>query len=153
MSVFDQHLQRAEIHCQAKGERLTQKRKTVLLALLETQKAVSAYELVDYCKQSLNVVIPAMTVYRALDFLVSQGLVHRLDSANKYIACSHIICENHQHSSQFLICDKCQHVEEVNIDDIAMDSLQTAIDRSGFQLSSPQLEISGICNRCASDAC
>ncbi|MGS2716869.1 Fur family transcriptional regulator [Eionea flava] len=149
MNTFDQHIALAEQHCKAKSERLTKKRKIVLLALLESKKAVSAYELVDYCKQTLNEIIPAMSVYRILDFLQNQGLAHRLGLANKYVACSHIVCEHKNELSQFLICEQCQGVEEIAIDSSAVKSLQALIDKTGFHLSKPQLELSGVCQKCS----
>ena len=141
----------AEEHCQHKGIRLTKKRKLILLALLQTKKAISAYELVDYCKAYLNEVISVMSVYRILDFLQDQGMAHRLSLANKYIACSHINCETQHGLSQFLICDQCQHVEEVNIEQSTLNNLNIAIKKNGFHLTSPQLEINGICDNCFSN--
>ncbi len=151
MSQFNKNIEIAEKHCQEKGKRLTKKRKMILRALLQSQKALSAYELVDYCKKYFSEIIPAMSVYRILDFLQDQGLAHRLESANKYVACSHIVCKQRHQYSQFLICDQCQRVEEINIDLLALGNLQTIINNTGFHLNSPQLEINGICNECFSD--
>ncbi|MGH1486565.1 MAG: Fur family transcriptional regulator [Cellvibrionaceae bacterium] len=138
----------AEKECQEKGEKLTKKRKTILLALLESKKAISAYELADYCKQHFNEIIPVMSIYRILDFLQTQGLAHRLDLANKYVACSHIACGHKHKLSQFLICDQCQCVEEINIDSSALKNLQALIDKTGFHLNKPQLELNGTCKQC-----
>ena len=139
-----------EKHCQNKGIRLTKKRRLILLALFQTKRAISAYELVDYCKEHLNEVIPVMSVYRILDFLQAQGLAHRLGLANKYIACSHINCETQHGLSQFLICDRCQRVEEINIEPSTLNNLNGVIEENGFRLTSPQLEINGICDNCFS---
>ncbi len=60
MNQLNKNIELAEKHCQEKGERLTQKRKLVLLALLDSKKAISAYELVEYCKQQFNETVSAM---------------------------------------------------------------------------------------------
>ena len=151
MNAFNKTIELAEKECQEKGERLTKKRKTILLALLQSQKAISAYELVDYCKKHFSETIPVMSIYRILDFLQSQGLAHRLDLANKYVACSHIACGHKHKLSQFLICDQCQRVEEIDIDQSTLQKLQSGINKTGFHLINPQLEINGICNKCFSE--
>ena len=150
MNQLQTMIEHAEQHCQQQRVRLTAKRKCVLVGLLQSQKAMSAYELVDYCKTQLDQTIPAMSVYRILDFLQDQGLVHRLDLANKYVACSHASCSHNHELLQFLICDQCQSVEEINIDPSVLQNLQKTISQTGFHLSSPQLEINGICNKCFS---
>lgn len=150
MNQLNKNIELAEKHCQEKGERLTQKRKLVLLALLDSKKAISAYELVEYCKQQFNETVSAMSVYRILGFLQEQGLAHKLGLANKFVACSHVVCRYKHQISQFLICDQCQSVEEINIDPLALVVLKTAIKDTGFHLESPQLEINGICDSCFS---
>ncbi len=148
MDQLHKNIAVAEKYCQEKGERLTKKRKIVLMALLQSQKAISAYELVDYCKTAFDENVPAMSVYRILDFFKELGLAHKLSLANKYVACSHVVCEHKYELLQFLICDQCQRVEEVNIDAATVNNLQAAINKAGFQLNSPQLEINGICQQC-----
>lgn len=148
MSSPNKNIEIAEKYCAEKGERLTKKRKVVLLALFTLQKAISAYELVDYCQKQFNEIISAMSVYRILDFLKAQGLVHKLELANKYVACSHIICEHQHEVTQFLICTQCQHVEEISVDPLVLKRLQDPISQSGFHLSSPQLELNGVCDKC-----
>lgn len=138
----------AEQKCKDNGVRLTQKRKLILLALIEAKKALSAYDLVEYCKTHFKEIIPVMSVYRILDFLEEQGLAHRLNLANKYITCSHMTCSHEHGLSQFLICDECLRVEEISINTSALNQLQTSIKENGFRLNKPQLEINGICNQC-----
>ncbi|MEO0443473.1 MAG: transcriptional repressor [Pseudomonadota bacterium] len=150
MNPLNNAIDHAEKHCRENGKRLTKKRKIVLRALLQTKKAISAYELVDYCEKQLNEVIPAMSVYRILDFLQGQGLAHKLGLSNKYVVCSDIICDNKNEYLQLLICDSCQRVEEVNIDAQALKTLQTSIEKTGFHPRKPQIEINGICSRCLS---
>jgi len=80
----------AEKQCQHRGSRLTEKRKTVLKGLIKSKHAMTAYELVDYCRDELGDAIPAMSVYRILEFLEEENLVHKLKLANRYVACIHI---------------------------------------------------------------
>ncbi len=141
-------LQRAEEICRSRGARLTDKRRQVLTGLLDSQKALSAYELTDYCRDELGYQLPAMSVYRILDFLESEDLVHRLNLAKKYVACSHIACDHEHELSQFLICKECYRVQEININKSVMDSLNQSVDVVGFSLSSQQLEFDCLCGDC-----
>ena len=113
---------------------------------------MSAYELVDYCKAELNENIPAMSVYRILDFLEKQSLAHKLSLTNKYVACSHITCDHDHAPSQFLICQKCQRVEEIGISQSVVKSLEKDVREAGFVLNSPQLEIKCICSHCVDNS-
>ena len=83
------------------------KRGQVLEGLLMSKTAVSAYELTDLCRNTLGYELLPMSVYRILDFLENNELVHRLSTSNKYIVCSHISCDPTQ-SPQFLICKSSQ---------------------------------------------
>ena len=151
MSDTHKDIKQAEQHCKAHGVRLTNKRKQVLSGLLESDKALSAYELADHCKDEAGKAMPAMSVYRILDFLAEEHLVHKLDLNNKYVACSHITCSHGHEVTQFLICEKCQQVEEIHIDQSMIEQLQSNIESAGFHLISPQLEMKCICEACFSD--
>ena len=142
-------LQHAEQLCKSRGARLTVKRRQVLTGLLDSQKALSAYELTDYCRDELGYQLPAMSVYRILDFLESEDLVHRLNLAKKYVACSHIACEHEHELSQFLICKSCFRVQEISIDKNVMNSLNRSVGDVGFSLSSQQLEFDCLCGDCS----
>ena len=104
MSEIDHIIQNAQRQCLRNGTRLTVKRKRVLTALLQCKKALSAYEVIDHCKENFGETMPAMSVYRILGFLENEQLVHRLNVANKYVACEHISCDHHRGITQFLIC-------------------------------------------------
>ena len=147
-SVIDE----AEQRCRGRGARLTAKRKQVLAGLLHAKSALSAYELVDYCRSEYGYAIPAMSVYRILDFLESQHLVHKLNLANKYVACAHIACDHDHAVPQFLICSRCQRVEEINVSAATIDALQRSVRDAGFELVSPQLEMNCLCEDCKTDA-
>lgn len=138
----------AEQRCKESGARLTEKRKQVLSLLLESSKALSAYELVDAYKREFGDALPAMSMYRILEFLENEQFVHRLALANKYIACEHIHCDHSHTQSQFLICNQCQKVKEIFIDKPTMESLKNHVVDTGFNLVNPQLEMSCVCDSC-----
>ena len=134
----------AEVICAARKERLTPMRRRVLEALLASHQPLGAYELID--RLSVRGARPApITVYRALDFLRDQELVHRIESRNAFIACVH----NHQSSDPvvFLICEKCGAVGEAASAAVA-DTIKNASRAVGFVPKTPVIEISGICANC-----
>lgn len=156
-AAIDQTLSQVEERLAADGKRLTPKRRVVLESLLSCQKALSAYELIDYCKQTYGLTLPAVSMYRILDFLEQQGLAHKLNLAHKYIACVHIEhlsapcgpCSKSGHGvPQFLVCTRCSKVKEVAMAPKLFDGLQSAVQDAGFALASPQLELSGVCTSC-----
>lgn len=148
MKKVNQIIDHAERHCKAHGSRLTIKRKHVLLGLLQSKKALSAYELIDICKAEFGEALPAMSMYRILDFLQSMHLVHKLNLANKYVACAHIACDHEHAAPQFLICGQCQKVKEISINKATIVEFQNNVKNAGFHLVSPQLEMNCICENC-----
>lgn len=136
-------LERAEVLCRERGVRLTEQRKTVLQLLCASDKPISAYELLDQMRGVLKNPAPP-TVYRALDFLLEQGLVHKLESLHAYVGCTH---PDHSHASQFLICDGCGEVTEVE-DASVTESLRAAGQARGFRAKRPIVEVLGTCAQC-----
>jgi Fur family zinc uptake transcriptional regulator len=145
-------IEHAENYCKNHGARLTVKRKLVLSILIQSEKALSAYDVINLCKQEFNENIPAMSVYRILEFLETEKLAHKLKLANKFVACSHITCGHEHDVPQFLICGTCDHVKEISIKKSTIVALKSDIEHAGFQLASPQLEMDCICNSCAGKA-
>jgi len=139
----------AEEQCREHGSRLTEKRKKVLSGLLQSERALSAYELADYYKETYGESLPTMSVYRILDFLEGEQLVHKLNLANRYVACVHITCDHKHEVSQFLICTNCQRVKEINISKSTLATLRRNVEEAGFQLITPQLEMNCLCAECA----
>ena len=127
--------------CAARGKQLTAKRKLVLKALLHADKALSAYDLVDYCKEHFEETIQAMTVYRVLDFLENEHFAHKLKVSNKYIMCSHILCDHDHGTPQFLICSKCDKITEHTIAPIIMTGLHLKRNKKGLLLLSRNLKL------------
>lgn len=152
MNNVDNIINHAEQHCKARGTRLTDKRKHILSGLLQSDKALSAYELIDYCKSEFDQAIPAMSVYRILDFLHEEKLVHKLKLANKYVACAHITCDHAHGVPQFLICGNCNKVKEITINASTMKTLKQNVEKAGFHLLSPQMELNCLCEDCQEPA-
>ena len=133
----------AEVLCRERGVRLTDQRKTVLRLLCVSDKPLTAYELLDRMRGVVKNPAPP-TVYRALDFLLEQGLVHKLESLHAYVGCTH---PDHPHASQFLICDDCGEVAEVEDASLAK-SLKAAGKAIGFRTKRPIVEVLGTCAQC-----
>lgn len=137
-------LERAEALCRERNVRLTDQRKGVLRLLCESDKPLSAYDLLEQMRGIVKNPAPP-TVYRALDFLLEQGLVHKLESLHAYVGCTH---PDHPHASQFLICDDCGEVAEVE-DPSVTRSLKAAGKSVGFRTKRPVVELLGTCAQCA----
>lgn len=135
--------------CRVSGKQFTAKRPLILRALIHANKALSAYEIVDYCKEHFNQHVQAMSVYRVLEFLEEQHLAHKLKVSNKYILCDHILCEHEHGIPQFLICSKCDKISEQTIDPAMIHGLQSHAKQECFTVVSPQLEINCVCDDCA----
>ena len=134
----------AEKWCVDRGQRLTSIRRQVLEALLASHKPLGAYEIIDHLAAAGGRPAP-ITIYRALDFLRDNLLVHRIESRNAFVACVH----NHGEGAfvVFLICDKCGAVGEASGDGVA-GALAAAARDAGFSPKLPVVEISGLCSYC-----
>jgi Fur family zinc uptake transcriptional regulator len=134
----------AEAICEARAERLTPIRHRVLEALLASHQPLGAYELIDRLAEAGGRPAP-ITIYRALDFLREQGLVHRIESRNAFIAC----VRSHDSGDPvvFLICEKCGAVGEAASAAVA-DTIRNASRAAGFTPQTPVIEIAGICAHC-----
>lgn len=134
----------AEALCAARGERLTPIRRQVLGALAAHHKPLGAYEIIDRLADGGPRRAP-ITVYRALDFLLENGLIHRIESRNAFVAC----INNHEASDLvvFLICERCGSVGEAPAAAVA-DSLKAAAKNAGFVTHASVIEIAGLCAHC-----
>jgi Fur family zinc uptake transcriptional regulator len=143
----EQALVQSEAFCRARGARLTPIRRRVLELLHGFDRPLGAYDLVEMLGSQGHRMAP-ITVYRALDFLIEQGLAHRLASRNAYIASS--IFKNGRTATAFLICEACGDVSEVTSPDVA-DSVVRVLREQGYQTRSRILEITGRCGHCRDD--
>ncbi len=133
----------AEELCAARAQRLTPMRRHVLETLLASHKPLGAYEIMERLTHRGR--LAPITVYRALDFLRENGLVHRIESRNAFVACVH----HHANGDPvvFLICERCGTVGEAPGDAVT-DTLKRSCGAAGFVPKSPIIEIAGICSHC-----
>jgi len=142
----DELIARAERTCSRRGARLTPQRREVLACIAESHAAAGAYEIIDRMASHGGRPAP-ITVYRALDFLLAHGLVHKIESRNAYVACSHA----HEDSpAALLICEACGTVAELDAPE-TFASLERGAIAQGFNPVQTLVEMSGRCIRCASD--
>ena len=128
----------------ARGAQLTALRREVLGLILKSDGPMTAYQLLDELKKSRPGAAPP-TVYRTLDFLLAQGLVHKLERLNAFISCAD---SGHSYAPQFLICNRCGSVAEIE-DRSVSTALEKAAKREGFQPSHAMVEIEGLCAACS----
>ena len=130
--------------CAQRGERLTPMRRHVLEVLAGSHKPLGAYEIMDLVARKGPRPAP-ITVYRALDFLRQNGLVHRIESRNAFVAC----VRNHQDGLvAFLICERCDAVGEAPAGAVGQ-TLAAAARSAGFTPNMSVIEITGTCSHCA----
>jgi Fur family zinc uptake transcriptional regulator len=147
-ALIASRLAEAQQLCNDRGTLLTPLRREVLKLLLERGGSAKAYDLHDDMRNAHGRVAP-MTVYRALDFLMQMQLVHRVDSLNVFIACSHgeTSSPDHQHDALMLVCTRCDKVVEQAAHEVASRLTTELAERFGFVAQG--VEIKGLCRECA----
>ncbi|MEM0909978.1 MAG: transcriptional repressor [Pseudomonadota bacterium] len=138
-------LQKAKQYCEQTGNRFTPSREKIYKLLLQADGSIGAYDLLDKLKQTDSKAKPP-TVYRALDFFLHVGLAHKVESTNTFKACRHFDCA---HPVQFLICDYCGDVREIQSKGIR-DTLEAQAKQHEFKIKTQTIEAHGICQRCQS---
>ncbi len=136
-------LSKARHICAAKELRFTRIRKKILELIWSGHKPVLAYELLKTLRQEKHNAEPP-TVYRALDFLLENQLIHKIESLKAYVGCRF---PDKDHVSQFLICTECDEVAEIEDDDVNKIITRQAT-RSGFRVDQQTVEIKGLCPVC-----
>jgi len=139
----DSLLERADAICRGRGARLTRQRRHVLAILATAARPLGAYEILDLMREGSRPLAPP-TVYRALDFLLEQGLIHKLESLHAFVGCAH---PDHTHAGQFLICSDCGRVTELEHEAVS-SSLRSIASATGFRASRPIVELIGVCADC-----
>ncbi|MGH6719333.1 MAG: Fur family transcriptional regulator [Alphaproteobacteria bacterium] len=138
-----QALAAAATLCAARGARLTPVRRRVLELIWRNHEPVGAYDLLAALAEGRRAAPP--TVYRALDFLIAHGLVHRIASLNAFVGCP---SPSRRHVGQFLICRRCGNAAEIDDAQIGRAVADSA-NRVGFAIDRAAVEISGQCPQCA----
>jgi len=142
-SKVTQQLDTAQALCESRGKRLTPIRRKVLEILLQQERSVKAYELLELIRNVQRGAAPP-TVYRALDFLVEEGLVHRLDAINAWAACHDAAGQPHD---LLVVCTGCGAVAELS-DPALNRRLADKAALAGFRLSAHETELRGLCSDC-----
>ncbi len=150
----------AKQQCQARGVRFTPLRQQIYALVLQANRPVGAYDLITQLQQARfmarddkevnslstkppkNVAPP--TVYRSLEFLLDEGLIHQLTSINAYVPCCH---PRAQHTAAFLICDECRRVQECSSLPV-QEMMSFAEEDVGFIVKRSVIELSGRCQAC-----
>jgi Fur family zinc uptake transcriptional regulator len=143
---IDEALGSARQICEARGVRLTSLREQVLELVWQSHKPLGAYTLIDMLAQASTRRIAPPTVYRALEFLLEEGLIHRINSLNAFIGCP---APGKKHQSHFLICQNCEVAVELDSASLNKSVAEVTL-ATGFTLTSHSIEISGLCPGCQS---
>ncbi len=120
-------------------------RRAVLQAILQADRPLGAYEVLARLSADQGRPVGPPTVYRALDFLMAQGLVHRLSSLNAFVSCCHF---RERHEAIFLICECCHRVREATAQSV-FGPLETLVQHGGFVPRTALIEMLGRCVDCA----
>ncbi len=138
--------------CQHRGVRLTPLRRQVLELVWQSHQPIGAYAVLDALQTDrrnagthgrTSAVAPP-TVYRALEFLLGQRLIHRIESLNAYIGCIH---PGARHTAQFLICNGCGSAAELDSEAL-LSAIEGAAADAGFAIERVAVEVSGRCPDC-----
>jgi Fur family transcriptional regulator, zinc uptake regulator len=137
-------LAHAQAFCEANNLRLTPLRAQVLSLIAKSNGPAKAYTLLDQLKPDHHAAAPP-TIYRAVDFLLEHGFIHKIESINAFVACPH---PGDSHVAQFLLCDQCSSVTE--IDSAELPELLTSLaQRQHFKARKLVVEVHGICRHCS----
>lgn len=129
--------------CAERGVRLTAQRARVLELVWSSHQPRGAYAILEDLSADGKRVAP-LTVYRALDFLLEQGLIHRIESLNAFVGCS---APGTLHTGQFLVCSCCGNAQELVDPRIAAIIAETSAAQ-GFTITRQTVEVTGICPAC-----
>ena len=135
---------RAERTCERRGSKLTGQRREILSSVAQSHSAVGAYDIIERMAEHGPRPAP-ITVYRALDFLLAHGLVHKIESRNAFVACSH---SHEGQPAALLICESCGTVAELDAPEI----FKLVGEKAKAQKFTPAhtlIEMSGTCGACA----
>ena len=125
--------------------KLTKNQALVLKVLSNASQPLGAYAILDKLRR--HGFKAPLTVYRALEQLAGQGLVHKIESLNSWTTC----CGEHQANPPvFEICNDCGNVTE-QFDRELIKNLNSMSQRSGFIPDRSIIEIHGRCDDCGAD--
>lgn len=149
--AIESRLNKAEQLCQAQGARFTPLRQNVYKLILQSDKPIGAYDLIQSLQANreqaeghkAKLVAPP-TIYRTIDFLLNLGFIHQLTSINAFVPCCH---PRELHNAVFLMCKNCQRVQECS--NLPVGDIVSYVNQEiGFRVEQSVMELKGICQRC-----
>jgi len=141
---IDAALSQAKTVCDTRKMRLTPIRQQVLKLIWQNHQPLGAYKLLELLAQENGKQVMPPTIYRALDFLLAAGLIHRISSLNAFIGCPF---PSSNHDEVFLICSNCGSAAECSADKLSNAISETA-SKANFTIESQSVEIVGLCPIC-----
>ena len=135
------------IYCKGFSLTLTSLRKAVLHALWQTKKPLKAYDILD-CLKDEQPNATAATIYRALSFFLTAGVVHKLDSIQSYALCGEP--ETSVCSEVLMVCSSCHDVREVQ-GQVVRDAAVNLASLDAFELNHTPIELRGLCGSCSEE--
>lgn len=148
----------ADALCTRRGLRLTRVRRMVFEFLLNARVPVKAYDILDALRHAAPKALTPASIYRALDYLLQEGLVHKVGTLNAYVACAKTGTEtcaetgvatcNKRHAPVFmLVCPGCRKSREIS-DPGLYQTIFSTMQQQGFRLQGDTVELTGICPGC-----
>ncbi|MEQ1607958.1 MAG: transcriptional repressor [Hyphomonadaceae bacterium] len=137
-------LREAEDLCGRRGGALTPLRRQVLTFLLESDRPIKAYDMLQRLRDDRSAKPP--TIYRTLDFLIEMGLAHRIESLNAFVPCGHW---DHGHAAVFLLCEGCGSAGELHAGE-TYKKLAQDVSSVNFKMRTAVIEVRGLCLACSS---
>jgi Fur family transcriptional regulator, zinc uptake regulator len=134
--------------CRQRQSRLTPLRGQVLSLICQSHKPLGAYDLLEKLQEKQGHRIAPPTIYRALEFLLAQGFIHRISSLNAFIACFH---PEQAHAAYFLICQECGNAVEFTSESF-MKEIEAVTTQAQFNLAASTVELFGACPSCQARA-
>ena len=138
-------ISRVDEICRSNNLGFTDIRRQVYEIIIKNNKPIKAYEILDEIRNITNKPSHPPTVYRAIDFLIENGFVHKLNSINSFVGCFHP--KTHE-ECYCLICKKCNLYQEC-CDDSLKDRISKTAVHNKFVISNTTLEIEGHCLDCS----
>ena len=133
---------KAELICASRNQRFTKLRKRIFELVWQQHKPIRAYDILEQLQQDGRAAPP--TVYRALDFLLELGLIHRIESMNAFVGCN---TPEQKHKSQFFICNDCGAFMELHSTQ-TNNAISHSAEQNGFEIQQQTIEIIGLCSEC-----
>jgi Fur family zinc uptake transcriptional regulator len=141
---IDDALKTAEDICLSKAILFTPQRKSIFKLIWNSHKPMKAYDILSQFQKEDPDAKP-ITIYRSLDFLLENGIIHKIESQNTYLGCTH---PTKEHNCYFTICDKCSSVTEECSGDY-LDEINKNLKERNFKVNHVTLEIHGTCSKCS----